>query len=268
MNKYILSLILLMTTSLFADVQDKWKVNMGAMFVTNFETEMQLTPKNLPLGVRINTKDQLGMKNETGVFRVDGYYRFNDTHSIDFAYFSVRSDGQRVIDKDLQWGENNISAGASLNSHFNMNIYKVNYGYSFYHNDDVELTLTAGLHITSLDLGLGASGIVDGNATNNYTSSSAATLPLPVVGFKGEYTIIKNRLFVNYKSDYFFLDYDDVKGTLISSALNLEYRFVDHVGVGLGYNSNRIYLKADDGDKKLEVTNNLTGALLYFTYVY
>lgn len=268
MKNILLTLVLLMTANLFADVEDKWKINAGAMFVTNFETEMQLTPKNLPLGVRINTEDQLGMKNETSVFRLDGYYRFNDAHSIDFAYFAVRSDGERVINKDLQWEDNNISAGARVNSHFNMNIYKINYGYSFYHNEDVELTLTTGLHITAIDIGLGASGTVDGNVTNDYTSSSSATLPLPVIGFKGEYTVIKNRLFINYSTDYFFLNYDNFQGTLISSALNLEYRFVDHVGVGLGYNSNRIYLKSDDGDKKLEVTNNLTGALLYLTYVY
>jgi len=260
--------LLLSQLTLLADVEDKWQINIGAMLVTNFETEMQLTPKNLPIGVRINTKDQLGMKNETGVFRLDGYYRFNDKHSIDVTYFSVRSDGKRVINTDIKWQDNNISAGASINSHFNMDIYKINYGYSFYHNDAVELTLTAGAHITSIDIGIGASGVVDGTNTETYSSSSAATLPLPVIGFDGQYTIIQKRLFVNYKSDYFFLDYDGFKGTLVSSLLSLEYRFVDHVGVGLGYNSNQIYLKADDGDNKLEITNTLTGALLYFTYIY
>jgi len=260
--------LLLAHLTLSAQVEDKWKINAGAMFVTNFETEMQLTPKNLPLGVRINTKDQLGMKNETGVFRFDAYYRFTDTNSVDMTYFSVRSDGQRVINQDIQWQDNNISAGASINSHFNMDVLKINYGYSFYHNDKVELTLTAGLHITAIDVGLGASGVVDGNSTDTYSTAAAATLPLPVFGFMGEYTVIKNRLFVNYKSDYFFLEYDGFRGTLVSSSLGIEYRFVDHVGVGLGYNSNQIYLKADNGDNKLEITNTLTGALLYFTYIY
>jgi len=254
--------------SLQAQVQDKWKINVGAMFVTNFETEMQLTPKNLPLGVRINTKDQLGMKNETGVFRFDGYYRFSDIQSIDITYFSVRSKGERVINTDIQWQDNNISAGTSINSHFDIDILKINYGYSFYHNDRVELTLTAGLHITAIDVGLGASGVVDGNSTNSYSSASSATLPLPVIGFQGEYTIVIKKLFVNYRTDYFYLNFDNFKGTLISSSLSFEYRFEEHIGVGLGYNSNQIYLKTDNGDNQLEITNNLTGALLYFTYTY
>ena len=268
MKKLLLVTLLLLTASLSAEVSDKWKINLGGMFVTNFETEMRLTPKNAPVGVRINTKDQLGMKSETGVFRLDGYYRFNDTHSLDFSYFSVRSDGARSINKDINWSGDTISAGAQITSHFNMDVYKINYGYSFYHNEKVELALTAGLHITTIDIGLGASGTVNGTPTNTYSSSASTTVPLPVIGFKGEYTLINKRLFVTYKTDYFFMQYDNFNGSLLSSALNLEYRFVEHVGVGFGYNANKIFLKADDGDKKLEVTNDLSGALVYFTYIY
>ncbi|MDF1884502.1 hypothetical protein JHD49_11175 [Sulfurimonas sp. SAG-AH-194-C21] len=251
-----------------AEVSDKWKINVGGMFVTNFETEMNLSPKNLPIGVKINTKDQLGMENDTGVFRLDGYYRFTDTQSIDISYFSVRSDGGREITQDIEWDGDTISAGAKIQSYFDMDVYKINYAYSFYHTKKVELALTAGLHITTIDLGLGAVGVVNGTPTETYSSNSSTTIPLPVIGFKGEYTIIDKCLFVTYKTDYFFLDYDGLTGSLISSALNLEYRFVDNVGVGVGYNANRIYLKSDDGDRKLEISNDLSGAQVYFTYIY
>ena len=267
----IIKLLLLVTLTyqvLCADVADKWKVNAGAMFVTNFETEMQLTPKNLPLSLRINTKDQLGMKNETGVLRLDGYYRFNDRHRMEFSYFRVTSNGSIISSKELLWDDQNISAGASVESYFNMAVYKVNYGYSFYHNKKVELTLTAGLHITTIELGLTAKGTINGSPSESYNSGAVATLPLPVIGFNGEYTIINKRLFVNYKTDYFVIKMDDFNGMLLSSALNLEYRFVDHVGVGLGYNSNKIFVEATNNDNKLEISNDLSGVLLYFTYIY
>ena len=148
-----------------------------------------------------------------------------------------------------------------------MNVYKINYGYSFYHNEKVELALT-GLHITTLDVGLGATGTVNTTPTNTYSSRASATISLPVVGFKGEYTIIKDSLFVNYKADYFVLNYDGFTGSLISTALNVEYHFVEHVGVGLGFNSNKMYLEAKDDDKTLDIINELSGVLLYFTYVY
>ena len=43
---------------------------------------------------------------------------------------------------------------------------------------------------------------------------------------------------------------------------------MDNVGIGIGYNSNKIFAKMDDGDLDIEVTNNIEGALVYFTYIY
>ncbi len=258
-TKILLIALLFITSSLSAEVKDKWKISMGSMFVTEFETEMQLTAKTLPLAARINTVDQLGMKSDTNVFRLDGYYRFNDTHSIDFSYFTVKSSGEKDLTAAIEFDGKDYIIGEVVKSYFDMDIYKINYGYSFYHNEKVELMLTAGLHITTVDLGLGS---------DSTGSSSGAIIPLPVVGFKGQYTIIDKKLFVEYRSDYFMLKYNNIEGSLLSSTFNIEYRFVDHVGVGLGYNANNIFVSADDGNKKLEVENSLAGAMLYLTYIY
>jgi hypothetical protein len=262
MNIIKIVMMLLLSISVNADIYDKWKVSVGSMFVTNFETEMQLSPKDYPVGVRINTKDQLGMESETAVFRVGGYYRFNDKHNINISYFRVKSDGVKVVGENIEWGDTLFPEGTQVISYFDMNVLKFNYGYSFYHNKDIELQVSVGLHTTKIDAGLKSTEIV------SKEGDSSITVPLPVVGFYGEYTIIQKRLFVSYRADYFALKYDDMKGSFISSELNLEYRFVDHVGLGLGFNSNKIYLKAVDEDSNLEITNDLSGIQLYFTYIY
>jgi len=254
-----------------AEVHDKFKINLGAMYVTNFETEMQIGPSDKVLNASVNTKDQLGMDSETNVFRLDGYYRFTPKHSVDFSYFTVNSSGNRIINIDIpDWGENNdtINAGARVQSHFNMDVYKLNYVYSFYHNEDVELGLSVGFHITNLDLGLSAFGEINGTPSQSLITESKFLAPLPVFGFKGEYTIIKDTLYAQYKADYFYLKFDDFEGSLLSTAINIEYRFLDNYGLGLGYNSNTINLEADDGNVGLEAKNNLSGGMLYFTYIY
>ncbi len=43
---------------------------------------------------------------------------------------------------------------------------------------------------------------------------------------------------------------------------------MEHIGVGLGYNTNKIYVEMDDGDKKFEAKNVLSGVMLYLTYTY
>jgi len=60
-------------------------------------------------------------------------------------------------------------------------------------------------NITAIKLGLSAYGTIDGVTNTTFTSSTSVALPLPVFGFKGEYTVI-----------------DKYKGTLISTALNIE----------------------------------------------
>jgi len=256
--------------SLYA--MDKWKLNIGVMAVTDFSTQVEISPKRYPVGVMLDTAEDLGMKYDTGAFRIDGYYRLNNNHSIDFSYFGVRSGGHK-ISRGIEFDDYNITAGAAIDSYFNMDVYKINYGYSFYHNEKVELMLTAGLHITVIDLGLSATGtIIDkqtGTVLNSIEDSSGdATVPLPVVGFKGEYTIVENQLFVSYRSEYFRLSFDGYYGDLISSALSFEYRFLQHYGVACGYNANRINVKVDDGEKIIKVRNNLSGFMLTLSYIY
>jgi hypothetical protein len=263
--KKIVLLVLVLVSFAQAEVKDKFKISLGVMKVVNFETEMQAAPKGLPIGIRLNTKDQLHMKNDTSVFRLDGYYRFNETHSIDFAYFSVNSDG--VTADAITWEGNDI-VSAAIHSYFNMDIYRLNYVYSFYHNDKVELALTAGLHITTLDLGISAYGTVNGQPDSYYDSATKVTVPLPVFGFKGEYAIVRDKFYVKYRADYFFLSIDNYKGALVTTALDFEYRFIEHMGVGLGYNVNNIRLEADGDNARVDVTNVLSGVMLNLFYIY
>jgi hypothetical protein len=265
--RVLLGLFLMLSSLMAGD--DKFKISLGGMFVTEFETEMQISNEYLPVGARINTKDQLDMEAESQVFRLDGSYRFTDTHSIEFTYFSVKSNSFKQLNRNIEFDGKVIEAGAMVDTYFDMDIYKINYMYSFYHNDKVELGLLVGLHITTVDLGLSASGTIDGQVRQSYKSdTSPITLPLPVFGFKGEYAIIKHKLYVNYKVDYLFLEYDNFKGKLMTSALNLEYNVMDHFGVGIGYNTNKIYVEDEDGNNNIEVLNVLSGAMVYVSYRY
>jgi len=264
----VLIVLTMLSNLLLADADDKWKISAGGMFVTNFETDMQLSKKGIPLGAKINTEDQLGLNSETAVFHFDSYYRFNDRHSIEGTFFGIRSNGHRKIDTDIKWEGETIEAGAQVDSHIYMNTYKINYLYSFYHNERVELGVSLGLHITALDVGLAAQGTVDGVPEESISSATSVTAPLPTAGFKIQYALIPKYLYVDYKTDYFFLKYDNFQGSLLTTSMNMEYRFVDHVGIGLGFNTSTMKLALETSDKKVEVENNLQGILLYFTYLY
>jgi len=272
MKNFIVVVVLLFTMNSYADTYDKWKISAGGMFVTDFGTTMQLAPKNYPIAAKIDTRDQLNMTYDTGVLRVGGYYRFTPKHRVEFDYYKVKSDGVVNSYQDIEYDNHTIKAGANITSYFDMTVYKLNYGYSFYHNEDIELLLTAGLHITRLDLGLSASGTIIADDTNTtgsaYASSAGVTVPLPVFGFKGEYAIIQKKFYATLATEYFALKIDDYKGSFINTQLLFEYRFVEHYGLGVGFNSTIIKVETDDGVKKLDVENRLAGVIVNLSYTY
>jgi len=260
-------IFLLFSITLSAEVTDKFKLKIGSMYVSTYETDMQIGKVGFPLGAKISTKDQLGLDNDTAVLRIDGFYRFTNKHSIDFSYFGVKSSGNKHIDGELEW-DGHVLSDFRANSYFNMSIYKINYGYSFYHNDKVELALNAGLHITTIELGLSAYGKVDGVEGEKFASGASITAPLPVVGFEGEYTVIPNKFYASYKSEYLYLQFDIYKGAFVSNAIALEYRFLENYGLGVGYSNYTILVDMEDGDKRVEIENTLSGVSVYLSYVY
>jgi hypothetical protein len=268
----LIFICLLFSTTLFAEVEDKFKINIGGMYVTTSATQISFSPKGTG-SIMIDTADQLGHEYKTNVFYMNGYYRFNDKHSISMGYVGVDNKGFNNITKELEWDNVVISAGAEVDSYLNIDIFRLDYGYSFYHNEDVELMLTAGIHLTNFDIGLSAKGDVDSGSgpvyTETYKSSESLLAPLPTIGFKGEYTIIQKKLFVTYNVDYFYLEYDNYDGSLINSSLGLEYRFVDNFGVGIGYDNTIMEVGADIGDtSRIEAENQISGITMFFTYIY
>ena len=250
---------------------NKWKINAGTMFVVKKETTVQMGIKDTILAASINTVDQLGMENNTNIIYLDGHYRFTNQHSISFSYFAINSSGDKIVNQDIEWEDKIIHAGASVDSYLNMNIINLSYAYSFYHSKSMEFALTAGLHATYISVGLDVKANVDGNNgdySQAFKSDESIPLPLPVFGFKGEYAIVDKRVFVNYATSYFFLKYDKYKGSFVSTSIGLEYRFMDNIGIGAGYNTNRLYAEGLNEEKQFKIEDNLSGFLLYATFTY
>lgn len=275
-KKIILLFILLFGMKLFAETPDKFKINIGAMFVTDFSTNVGAKKQTRPAFNNIDWNKDLDLKNDTSAFRLDGYYRFNDRHSIDFAYYSVKSEGHKNSTKSFEYEDILVGVGANVNTYFNMDVYKVSYGYTFYHTENLELMLSAGLHITDIEIGLSASGnisvVAGGNAAsvsgNVYKNDESVTMPLPVFGFKGAYSFFDKKLYSIFKTEYFQLKYDDYDGSVVVASLALEYRFTENYGAGIGYNINKINLDYKPADKELKVSNEFSGVMVYLTYIY
>lgn len=243
---------------------DNFQIRLGGYLVSDQNTEFELSKNGV--GALLNLQDALNIETTAQVFRLDGYYRFTPKHRVEFSWYSINTSGQ--TGNDFQWGDENISANGALDTFFDTDIYKINYVYSFYHNEDVELGISAGLHIMALDAGFEGSYYVDGNLSDSQRNATALTAPLPVVGFRVAYNIVPS-VSVQYAVDYFFITYQDITGGLIDSEFTIDWRMTRHFGMGVGVNSTRMRLVDDLGDGKVVVVNHdVSGGLVYGTLTF
>ena len=241
---------------------DSWMIRLGAYIVDGSDTQFSVSSNVAGLGTVIDYNRDLGGESSDTIPRIDAYYRFNDRHRIDFTSFSIDRKGSRVlaIDPPIVIDGEDFSGGA-INSNIEYTLYKLAYGYSFYHSSKVELTITAGLNITSYDLQFS-------DDTGAKFESADVTAPLPMFGLRMGYAITP-KWSVNYVSEAFFIELEDtIKGALISYELNTEYKLFKHfaIGAGLARLGTNIDVNADDF--KGSVSDSYRGYTLFGTFYF
>ncbi len=243
-------------------VPDRFQIRLGGYFIADQSTDVLVAKHGV--GVNINVQDTFNMDTSSQVFRLDGYYRFTPKHALEFSWYSINNSSSS--NQDFQWVDKNITIGASgaLDTYFNTDIYKVNYVYSFYHSEKVELALAAGLHVMAIDIGFSGSYDVNGKGSNKGESANVTT-PLPVVGVRLAYNI-SPKWKVAYAVDYFAIGFEGVRGSLSDAMLTVDYRIWSHFGLGMGINATRIRLNAEsDENLELDINHDVVGAMLYGT---
>lgn len=179
---------------------DKYMLRMGAYSIKRADTQFSVNASG-GLGTSIDYQRDLGGDSNDTIPRIDAYYRFNGRHRIDFTAFNIDRKGTRTISLDLTIGEENYAASETLRSEIDHTLYKIAYAYSFYHTPKIELSLSAGINITTYDLNFS----VDGGGK---AESAGATAPLPVFGLRMAYAITP-KWSVHYLTEAFFIELED-----------------------------------------------------------
>ena len=217
---------------------DKWMIRAGAYVVDGADTQISIN-SDVGLGTSIDYQRDLGGEDGDTIPRIDAYYRFNMRHRIDFTAFNITRAGERTLALDLTIGDENFSASETVRSEIDYTIYKLGYNYSFYHSPKVELSISAGLNITSYDLKFS-------DSTGARVETADVSVPLPMFGLRMGYAITP-KWNVRYVSEAFFIEIDDaLSGALLNYELSTEYRLFKHFALGVGLA--RIGLDVDVND--------------------
>ena len=236
------------------ELPDTWMVRAGGFLVRNYDTTIRLDAKGAPVGTSIDFGDTLGGESSASVARVDAYYRFNPRHRLDLSYYRISRKGSRDLDVTIQWGDEVFAINDVIKSELDTGVLKLGYTYSFYHNDDVELGVSAGLHTSIMRASLSDS--------SGESQAESITAPLPVFGFLMEYHI-NPRWTAHLSTQYFAIDVWKVRGLLSDTLLATEYRFTQHLGAGLGFNHYGTAVELEGDNAVLTERSSFRGFLAY-----
>lgn len=235
---------------------DKFKISLGSYFVHDTNTVVSINGSVGNIGTAIDMERDLGTDDRLSVPRLDGYYRFNDKHRLDFAWANIKREGTRTIALQIDIGDETFNANDVIASKVDTTFLKLAYGYSFYKSPKVELTFIAGLNMLDYSL------VMD-NKTSGRVETADVTVPLPVFGISMDYTIAP-RWLVHFKFETFYLEYDDkIRGSLVDAGLGLEYRVLKNMGLGIDFSRFALDAKVNSSSYTGGVTDLYRGINLY-----
>ena len=249
-----------LATSLAAEPDSERSGIALGVFITDRNTTGRVDSATLGLGTTINFENDLGLDGSGTVARLDGYYRFQPRHRIDYAIFDLSRDATATIDEEIQFRDEIFDINSTISSEFDLTIYKAAYTYSLLMRDDGYLGVTGGLFTLSSDVSLTESN------TGQFDAEDL-TAPLPVVGLRGNYQLMP-RLVLRGSAELFAVEFDDIDGRLVDFHIGLDYYFRDNFALGLAYNAVSINVDADGSDFKGALDWDYDGVLLSILYTF
>jgi len=213
------------------------------------------------VGVNVDIEEALGMETSMSVFRAEALYRFghNRRHQVDFLYYDLRRNATKKIDQQIEWGDHTYPIGTTVDSFFNVRIFKGSYSYAFFQDDRFRLSASLGLYMMPVEMGISADGIG--------SEEEAFIAPLPVLGLRCDFALTP-KLFFKQSFEAFYLEYENFKGSIVAASLALEYRFWEKMCLGIGVDTFRLNIEAEGEDYPAidfvgQIELNYTGLLLY-----
>ena len=236
---------------------DRFSISLG-VFLTNRDSKAQLDGQIPNSGTPVDLENDLGFDKSDTVFRLDGVFRFNEKHRIDFSAFDLSRSASKQIQKDIEWNGELFPIDTVVDASLDLNIYKVAYTWSFLRRDKGYIGATAGLYVADVGTSLAAESI-------GRSSSGGVTAPLPVFGLRGQYDLAE-KWSLRGSAEIFAIEYGDYSGSLYDVYAGLDYQLLERMAVGLGINSVKLNVGISKGNFDGDLDWRYDGGLLFLKF--
>jgi len=84
---------------------ERFKLRVGGFLINRFDTTARFDSTQFPIGTLIDFEENFDLDSSETVLRIDGFYRFNKQHRIDWTYYNSRRDGNAIATQDYIIGD-------------------------------------------------------------------------------------------------------------------------------------------------------------------
>lgn len=200
------------------------------VFIADMKSDISVSSEKIGAGITINVEDILGLQTNNTVLRANFKYAIskNYKHSVLFGYFGFFRKAKKVFEREVEFGDVIYPIGTQMSSRFDMQIFKLLYGYSFFKDKRIDLGISAGFYIMPISFELHAFGF------KNQTSDFVA--PLPLIGLYSSFSITP-KFHITQSLELLYFNAFNMKGGITNLDIGLEYKPLKHIGVGISVNS-------------------------------
>lgn len=208
-------------------------------------------------GREIDIEDDLDVSDEETLFQVEGIYRLNHYHRLEFSYMQLHRDGLATLDQPISFGGSDYPAGTIVDSTLKNEIARFSYGYSILRDDQKELGVSAGVHFTGIEAEITS-------LTTGQTQKASSSTPLPVIGVFASVDL-SDAFTVGMKAQFFRMDFDRYEGSVNAITAYAERELRAGFLIGLAYNYFSLNLKSSDPEVAGSVTAKHSGPAVYLS---
>jgi hypothetical protein len=242
--------------------RERFQIRVGGFYQNDIDTTIRVDNKDINLGTIIELEDKLDVDSEVSVFRLDGFYRFNPRHRLDWSWYQADRDGRKTINEEIEIGDEVFPIGATMDTEFKSGLIKIGYSWSFINVRKYEFYVGAGLNFH--------------DASFKFQSESGATtqvededvlIPLPTLNFGGRYNFTEKTQ-LSLRWELFDIQIGDYEGRFQETTLLLDHNTFKHIGFGGGLTSFVTSIELENEDWGGEFESSYSGLLLYLKFYF
>jgi len=235
---------------------ERYSLNLGGGIVY-MKSDVRIGSQST--GISVNLEDALGLDTNMVVLRAEGIARLGDSrrHRLDFGYFDLSRSGTKTLGRDITIGETVYPTGTTVDTEFDMKLFKGAYSYSLVQDARIDFGLGAGLYVAPVKFRISTS-------SGGALTESSSTSPLPFLEGHIDYALTP-KLLIEQSLNLFYVEYQNFKGRLVDAMIGLEYNIWKHFGLGLAFNIFSLHVEDKGSATNLKGSIDLafSGLMLY-----